>query len=162
MLLMLSVPPTTKTSPCPAHILACASVRASRLEAQLRCTVIAGFDSGRPARRAMTRAMFMASGGCPTQPMMVSSTSIGSMPVRVRRAATAWRPSSTASRCARSVPARENGVRTAETMTREGVFMALGAECHRGYGGLGFGAMIDEFLLLQEAADAELIAHFGK
>ena len=28
-------------------------------------------------------------------------------------------------------------------------------------GGLGFGAMIDYFLLLQEASDAELIAKFG-
>jgi hypothetical protein len=30
-----------------------------------------------------------------------------------------------------------------------------------GCGGLGFGAMIDNFLLLQETSDAELIAKFG-
>jgi hypothetical protein len=40
--------------------------------------------------------------------------------------------------------------------------MALGAECHMRCGRLRFRTVINDFFLLQEASDAELITHFGQ
>ena len=113
---MLSTPPTRKRSPCPAAMRWWAAVIASIPEAQLRCTVTAGTCCGTPERSAITRAMFAASTGWATQPMMTSESSPGSMPVLVSRAEHASRPRSSAVRRARSVPILQNGVRTAAMM----------------------------------------------
>ena len=74
---MLSTPPTRKSEPRPAAMRSYAVVIASKPEAQLRCTVTAGTSSGTPARRAITRATFAASGGWQTQPKITSSSCAG-------------------------------------------------------------------------------------
>ena len=89
---------------------------ASKPDAQLRETVMAGTDSGTPARSAMTRATLAASTGLPTQPKTTSSIRAGSSPVRASTAAVAVRPSSAASQPASVVPIRAKGVRTPSTM----------------------------------------------
>ena len=57
-------------------------------EPHWRSTVVPGTVSGNPAARAALRAMFMAcSPTVMVQPMITSSTRLGSIPVRATRAA---------------------------------------------------------------------------
>ena len=64
-----------------------------RPEEQKRLTVTPAAVTGRPARRAICRAMLepVAPSGV-AQPMMTSSTSAGSMPARATACCTTWPP----------------------------------------------------------------------
>src|ERR1700722_6136353 len=125
-----------------------------------------------PARSAITRATLAASTGWATQPKMTSSTSAGSKPVRVSKALTAMRPSSSAPSEASSVPALQNGVRTPSTITSRldfirslqytlvfpavaGMF-SIPRRAISGslLGGLHLRSMIDELLFFDQCAHA--------
>src|SRR5260370_20195807 len=91
---MDSTPPATYTSPSPAITRCAASAMACNPDEQKRLTVMPGTLTGRPARSAICRAMFMpvAPSGF-AQPMITSSTRAGSMPARATAACVAWPPS---------------------------------------------------------------------
>jgi len=85
IMLMLSTPPAMMQSANPAMIRSAAVAIVCRPEEQKRLTVCAGTSTGTPAFIAATRAMFIpCSPSGKAQPMMISSTSCGSIPVLSR------------------------------------------------------------------------------
>ena len=91
-------PPTTTVMPS-AMIWRAAMAMAIRPEAHWRSTLMAATEVGRPARRALWRAMFMwVVPCCRAAPRMTSSTSAGSTRARSRAWRMAWPPSAGASR----------------------------------------------------------------
>src|SRR5580765_7800571 len=114
-----STPPATTTSFSPAMTRCAAIAIVCRPLEQKRFTVMPLVVIGRPARKAIWRAMLLpvAPSGV-AQPMMTSSTSAASMPARSTAAFSAWPP-----RVAPWVMLKApfqllaSGVRAVETMT---------------------------------------------
>ena len=79
---MLSVPPARTTSLTPVMICMAPFCTAVMPEAHWRMTVWAEADSGMPTFRAAMRAMLGSSEVWRHWPMMTSSISFGSMPLR--------------------------------------------------------------------------------
>ena len=80
---MFSTPAAMTTSYAPAITPCAAKCAACCDEPHWRSTVVPGTDSGNPAASAALRAMLMpCSPTCMTQPMITSSTSAGSRPLR--------------------------------------------------------------------------------
>src|ERR1043165_3404015 len=119
-----------------------AVVMASMPLAQLRCTLLAMSDSGRPALRAMTRATLAASMGWATLPAMSSSRAVAGKAVRAISSRAATAPRSSAENPASAPPALENGVRTPSMMARRSfmassfAFLVLPGRSRDGGGGL--------------------------
>src|SRR4051794_15156594 len=120
--LMFSTPAAITTSYAPAMTPCAAKWAACWEDPHWRSTVVPTVFSGKPAASAALRPTFTAwSPTCMTQPMITSSTSAGSMPVRSTSArsvcaarSTGWVPASLPLR-------RPSGVRTASTMTAVGM-----------------------------------------
>ncbi len=119
---MFSTPAAMTMSYAPAITPWAAKCAACWLDPHWRSTEVPGTVSGKPAASAALRPTFTAwSPTCMTQPMITSSTSAGSMPVRSTRAwmlcaarSTEW--------VSLSLPLRRpSGLRTASTMTAVGM-----------------------------------------
>ena len=108
---MFSTPPARTTSASPVWMRRAAWTIDSIPEAQLRATEWAGRSFGMPARSAMTRPMFAASGGVAMLPKMAWSISPGSTRERAIASTAAARPRSVAETAFRSVPIFVKGVR---------------------------------------------------
>ena len=110
ILLIDSTPPAIITSASPSKILLAALVTDSMPEAQLRCTVKAGTDSGIPAFKAITLAIFAESLRFATLPIITSSIIFGSISVLTRSSFTTFAPRSWAETFFRQPPALPIGV----------------------------------------------------
>ena len=113
---MLSTPPARTTSASRVWMSRAAWTTDSIPEAQLRETECAGFSFGSPARSAMTRPMFAASGGVAMFPKIAWSTSAGSTFERAIASTAAARPRSVAETSLKSDPAFTKAVRAPSRM----------------------------------------------
>src|SRR5579862_8234261 len=118
---IISTPPETTRSSCPAMIAAAALKFVCIDEPHWRSTVVPATETGQPAVSAVLRPIFHAcSPTWDTQPHCTSSTSAGSTEFRSTSASRTWAPSSSARMC-ESVPfLRPIGLRTASTIKASG------------------------------------------
>src|SRR6058998_3190205 len=112
-----SMPPARTTSAEPARIMSEANITAWSPEPHTLLTVTAPTRSSRPADTAAWRAGFWPRPAEITLPMMTSSISAGTRPVRFTASALAVLPSLTASTLGNERPYLPTGVRQAPART---------------------------------------------
>src|SRR3990172_8052070 len=98
---------------------------ASNPEPQMRLTLRALTELGRPARRAARRAAWVSSSVWPTQPMITWSTWSGFTPALSRAAFMTTLPRSTAGTSTKLPPKRPMGVLAPETITVSSIKISL-------------------------------------
>ena len=120
---MDSTPPATIKSASPAMTACAASATAFKPDPHTLLTVNEGTASGIPAAMAACRAGFMPPPACSTLPIMTSSMSALSMPLRWIAPSMTTRPSSLAGTSLSAPPKAPMAVRTPLTITALVIFI---------------------------------------